>query len=197
MDASGGGISQPALPKLSTITSRRWRYIARISWMQSSGPLSARRRGHLNGRIGAVIEVGFHARECREQALVAHREAHAPAAMENVFDMEVNSTVTSIAPGHLQHGGRRLGIVEIDLGIGEIREQDQLMLLREGHEIAVEIEIRHIGRGVRRIADHQRDRLRHGMHHRALKRREHRGRRLSRHGADDAARHQEAEGVIG
>ena len=69
------------------------------------------------------------------------------------------------------------------------------MLLREGDEVRIEIEARDHGRRVRGIADDDRDRLRDRVHDRALERDEIVGRRLCRHGADDAARHQEAEGV--
>lgn len=69
------------------------------------------------------------------------------------------------------------------------------MLLREGDEVAVEIERGDISRRVRWIAGDERDRLRHRMHHRPLQRREHRRGRLRRNGTDHTARHQEAEGV--
>jgi hypothetical protein len=41
------------------------------------------------------------------------------------------------------------------------------VLLREGHEVLVEVERRHIGRRVRRIADDDRDGLGDGVDHRA------------------------------
>ncbi len=61
--------------------------------------------------------------------------------MMYVFDSEVNSTVTSIAPGHLQHRRRRI-VVEIDLGIGEVGQDDQLVLLRERDRVLIEVEAR-------------------------------------------------------
>ena len=63
------------------------------------------------------------------------------------------------------------------------------------HELLVEVEIGHVGGRVRRIADHDRQRLRDRMHDRALERREEIGRRLRRHRTAHAARHQEAEGM--
>ena len=69
------------------------------------------------------------------------------------------------------------------------------MLLRERDEVLVEIEARHIGGRIGRIADHHRGRLRDRMDDRALERVEEIRRRLRRHRADRAARHQEAEGV--
>jgi hypothetical protein len=47
-------------------------------------------------------------------------------AIEKVFDIEVNSTVTSIAPGTCSIEGGGFVVVEIDLGISEIRKQDQI-----------------------------------------------------------------------
>ena len=69
------------------------------------------------------------------------------------------------------------------------------MLLREGDQVLVEIEARDVGGRIGRIAHHQRGRLRDRMQHRALERVEEVRRRLRRHRADGAARHQEAEGV--
>ncbi len=69
------------------------------------------------------------------------------------------------------------------------------MLLGEGDEVPVEIERGGVGGRVRRVAGDERDRLGHRMDHRPLQRREEGRRRLGRHGADHAARHQEAEGV--
>ena len=56
-------------------------------------------------------------------------------AIEKVFDIEVNSTATSIAPGTCSTEGGGL-LVEIDLRIGEVGEQDDAVLLREGDEVA-------------------------------------------------------------
>ena len=41
---------------------------------------------------------------------------------------------------HLQHRRRRI-VIEIELGIGEVGQHDQAVLLREGDEVAIEIEI--------------------------------------------------------
>ncbi len=46
----------------------------------------------------AIVKIGFHPRESRHKTVISNRKAHAPAAMEKVLDMEVNSTVSSIAP---------------------------------------------------------------------------------------------------
>ena len=69
------------------------------------------------------------------------------------------------------------------------------MLLGEGDEVAIEIERGDAGGRVRRIADDDGDRLRDRVVDRPLERREESGRGLARHRADDAARHEEAEGV--
>ena len=86
-------------------------------------------------------------------------------------------------------------VVEIDLGISEIGQDEDLVLLRERDEVLVEIEARDIGGRIGGIADDQRDRLRDRMDDRALHRLEELRRRLRRHRADHAARHQEAEGM--
>ncbi len=70
-----------------------------------------------------------------------------------------------------------------------------LVLLRERHQLLVEVEARHVRGRVRRIAHHHGDRLRDRMRDRALEDREELRRRVRRHRADHAARHQEAEGV--
>ncbi len=69
------------------------------------------------------------------------------------------------------------------------------MLARERDHVLVEIELGGAGGRVRRIAEHQRDRLRGRMDHRALERIEEVRARLARHRADGAAGHEEAEGV--
>ena len=61
-------------------------------------------------------------------------------AIEKVLDIEVNSTATSIAPGTCSIGRRRV-VVEIDLAIGEIGQDEDLVLLGEDDEVFVEIEI--------------------------------------------------------
>jgi hypothetical protein len=115
-------------------------------------------------------------------------------AIEKVLDMEVNSTATSMAPA--PEARRAAGrVVEIDLRIGEVREQNELVLLREGDEVPVEIEGRHIGGRVRGIADHEREGLRDRVHHGPLGRHEEVRGRLGGNGANHAARHEEAEGM--
>ena len=63
------------------------------------------------------------------------------------------------------------------------------------HEVAIEIEIGDVGAWIGRIADDDGNRLRDRMLEGAFKCREEGRCRLSRHGAHDAARHQEAESV--
>ena len=82
--------------------------------------------------------------------------------IEKVFDIEVNSTVDVHRARHLQHRRRRI-VVEIDLRIGEIGQDEELVLLREGDEVPVEIEVGDIGGRIGRIADDDRDRLRDRM----------------------------------
>ena len=69
------------------------------------------------------------------------------------------------------------------------------MFLGEQHEVSIKVERRdHRGR-VGRVADHRGDRFGDRMNDRALERGEEFRPRLRRHGTDDAAGHQEPEGV--
>ena len=157
-------------------------------------PVECGSRRDLNGRVGAVVEVALHPGERREQALVADREADAPAGHgiglrhRGKFDRHVDR------PRHLQHRRRRLTL-EIDLRIGEVGQHEDLVLLGEGHEVPIEIERRHHGGRVRRIADHHGDRLGDRMHDGAFERNEEVRRRLGRHRPDHAPGHQEPEGM--
>ncbi len=69
------------------------------------------------------------------------------------------------------------------------------MLFREGDQFAIEIEGSDTGRRVRRVAHHDRDRLRNRKQHRPFQRTEKRVVGLDRNRTDGAARHQEAEHV--
>ena len=64
-----------------------------------------------------------------------------------------------------------------------------------GDEVLVEVEVGDMRGRIRRIADHDRDRLRDRVGDRALERAKKSGVGSDRHRADDAARHQEAEGM--
>src|SRR5262245_4392460 len=69
------------------------------------------------------------------------------------------------------------------------------MLLREGDEIAVEVEVRNAGSRIRRIADDDRDRFRDRMLYRSLEGAEEGGVGLDGDRTDSAARHQKPEDV--
>ena len=69
------------------------------------------------------------------------------------------------------------------------------MLLGESDQILVKIQRRHGGRGISWIADDNAYRLWDRVFDRTLQRLEELGRRIGGRRADDAARHQEAEGV--
>ena len=71
----------------------------------------------------------------------------------------------------------------------------RLVLLREGDKVLVEIERRHMRGRVRRIADHDRERLRDRVDDSAFERVEILLVGFRRDRADHAARHQEAEGM--
>jgi hypothetical protein len=149
---------------------------------------------HLDRREGAVIEIGLHAPQRRDDPFVADSKAHAPAGHRESLRHRSEFDGAVDRARHLQHRRRRV-VVEIDFGISEIGQDEDLVLLREVHKVLVEIEIGDVGGRVRRIADHDRDRLRDRVHDRALERGEELRRRLRGHRADHAARHQEAEGV--
>src|SRR6202020_1931956 len=94
----------------------------------------------------------------------------------------------------LQNRRRRLA-VEIDFSVGDIGQHENLVLLREQHQVLIKVERGDSRRRVGRIADDDRDRLRNRVLDRALERDEKFRPRLGRHGAYYAACHQEAEGV--
>ena len=168
---------------------------ARISLDAVLRPVQRRGRGHLDRREGAVVEIGLHPRQRRDQPLVADREAHAPAGHRIGLRHGGELHRDVLGARHLQDRGRRL-VVEIDLRIGEVGQDADLVLLRERHELLVEIEVGHIGGRVGRIADDQRHRLRDRVAHRALERAKKSvvGRRPACERID-AAGHDEAEGV--
>src|SRR6202011_4565654 len=89
----------------------------------------------------------------------------------------------------------RSAVIEIDLHIGQVRQDEDLMLLRECHQILVEIEAGDVGRRIRWVGNDQRDRLRNRMDDRALHRLEELWRRLERHRANHTAGHQKSEGM--
>ena len=158
------------------------------------GPVERGDRRHLDRREGAVIEIGLHAAERGDHPLVADGEADAPARHRvrlrhrGELDRDIDRA------RHLQQRGRRI-VVEIDFRVGEIGQHQDVVLLGESDEVLVEIEACHIGGRIGRIADHHRGRLRDRVDDRAFQRVEEIRRRLRRHRAHGAARHQEAEGV--
>src|SRR5580692_4002659 len=104
------------------------------------GAVERRRRRHLDRRESAIVEIGFHPRQRRDQALVADRKTDAPAGHRislghrGEFDGDVHGA------RHLQERRRRI-VVEIDLGVGQVRQHQQAMFLRERDQVAIEIEI--------------------------------------------------------
>ncbi len=194
IEARGGGTCQPARPnefdqRVAPAPVDRAHLVDALV-----GAVERRGRRDLDRREGAVIEIGFDPRQRGDEALVADGKADAPARHRiglrhrGEFDRDVHRA------RHLQHRRRRI-VVEIDLGISEIGQHQERVLLRERDEVAIEVEIGDAGGRVRRIADHDRDRLRDRMQHRALERAEEARVRRDRHRADGAAGHQEAEDV--
>ena len=152
--------------------------------------------GDLDGGEGAVIEIGFHAGQCGDEARVAGGEAHAPArhgigfGHRGEFDRDVFGT------RHLQHGGRRVA-VKIDLRVGEVRDDENAGFFGECHQLLIEIQVRHVGGGVGREVDDQGGRLGDGVAHRAVDGGQHRLAGLGGDGADGGAGDDEAELVDG
>ena len=87
-------------------------------------PVQRRRGGDLHRRVGAVVEIGFHARQRRDQPLVADREADAQARHRERLRHGGELHRHLDRARHLQHRGRRLAVVEIDLGVGEVGEDE-------------------------------------------------------------------------
>ena len=111
-------------------------------------------------RVRASIEPG-----------VADGEAHAPAG-HGVGLGERGELDRHVAGAlDLEDRGGRVA-VEVDLGVGEVGEHPEVVLLGEGDEIAVEIEVADLRRRVGREGDDERHRLRHRVDHRALQRAE-------------------------
>ena len=112
-------------------------------------PVQRGRGRDLDRREGAIIEIRFDARQRADQPFVADREAHAPARhvvglrQRREFDGDV------LGARHLQDRRRRIA-VEIELGVGDVRQDDDVELLRERDGFFVEIEAddhrRRIGR---------------------------------------------------
>ena len=99
-------------------------------------------RRDLDRRESAVVEIGFDARERRDEPLVADGKAHAPAGHRIGLRQRGELHRDVHRARHLQDRGRRL-VAEINLGIGDIRKQDEIVLARVVHHVLVEIEARH------------------------------------------------------
>ena len=84
------------------------------------GTVQGGSRRNLNGRIGPVIEIGFHTRQSRQQALIADRKTHPPTRHREGFGHGREFHRHIHRPLHLQNRGRWLGVIEIDFGIGQI-----------------------------------------------------------------------------
>src|SRR3954468_4396004 len=151
--------------------------------------IERRGRRHLDWRESAVVEVGLHARQRRDDALVADRESHAPAGHRKRLRHRGELDRHVDGARNLEHRGRRVVIVEINFGVCEIRQDEDLVLFRERNEIAVKIECRDVGRRVGRVADHDGQRLGDGMDDRAFDRFEELRWWLRRYGANPPARH--------
>ena len=157
-------------------------------------PVQRRRRRDLDRRERAVIEIGFDPRQRRDQPRIADREADPPAghriglAQRGELDRDV------ARPRHFEDRGRRLA-VEIDLGIGQVRQHDDVVMPAEIDDLAVEIEIDGLRRRIGREIEHDRERRRDGVLRRLFQLGEEIVPRADRHVAHRRAGHDEAEGV--
>jgi hypothetical protein len=115
--------------------------------------VQSRRGGHLDRGEGAVIEVGFHPGQRREETRIPDSETDPPARHRERLRHRGELDRDVHGARHLQDGGRRLAF-EINLSVGEVREDENLVLFREGDEVAVEIEVGYAGGRVRRVANH-------------------------------------------
>src|SRR6186997_631539 len=88
--------------------------------------------------------------------------------IENVFDIEVNSTATSFAPGTCNSDGG--GLLEIDFRVSQVRQHQNFVLLSERDEVLIEIQRRYISGRICRITDDDRGRLRDRMLDRTFER---------------------------
>ena len=137
-------------------------------------------RRHLDRREGAVIQIRLHAAERCNDALVADGKAHAPAGHRVGFRHRREFNRNVVGAGDLQQRRRRI-VVEIDFGVSEIRQHDDVVLLGERDKILVEIERRYVSGRVGRIAHHQHLRLRDRVLDRTLDGMEESRRRFRRH----------------
>ena len=112
----------------------------------------------MDRRERTVIEIGFNARQRRDEPLVADGEADAPAGHRVGLRQRCKLHRDIHRARHLQDRRRRL-VAEIDFRIGDIGKQDEVVLPRVVHHFLVEIEARHDRGRVGRIAQHQRERL--------------------------------------
>ena len=123
------------------------------------GAVERRSRRDLNRRERPVVEVGFHPPQGGNDPFVADRKPNAPAGHRIGLRHRSELDGNFHRAGDLEDRGRRI-ILEIHLRIGKIREHENAVSLRERNELPVKIEVGHIGGRIRRIADHDRDRLR-------------------------------------
>ena len=187
-------MSHPALCSASTSTSRR--ALVALADLGDAILRAVQRRGRrdLDRRERAVIEIRFDPRQRRDQPRIADRETDPPAghriglAHRGELDRDV------ARPRHFEDRGRRLA-VEIDLGIGQVRQHDDVLVAAEIDDLAVEIEIDGLRRRVGREIQHDRERRRHGVLRRLFQLGEKIVTRADRHVPHRRAGHDEAEGV--
>jgi hypothetical protein len=84
----------------------------------------------LDRRERAIVQVGFHAGQRGDQLLVAHGKAHAPAGHGKGLGHRSEFHRHVLGAGHFQDGAGGIA-VEIEFGIGEVRQDPDLVLLAQ------------------------------------------------------------------
>ena len=157
-------------------------------------PVQRRAGRRLDRREGAIVQIGLHPRHGRDQLLVADREPDAPARHAVGLGQGGELDRHVLGAGNLQDRDGRFAVV-IQLRIGQVADDPQVVGLGEVHDAFIEGQIDRLGRRVGRIVHHQDLGARHGEGHRPLQRLEILLVRRGRHAADRRARDDEAEGV--
>jgi hypothetical protein len=153
-----------------------------------------RRGGHLDRCEGAVVDIGLHPGQRRDQLGVAAAEADAPAGHGVGLGKRGELDRDLARARHLQDRRRRRA-VEVDLGVGDVGDYVDAVAPAEVDDGAVEIQVDDLGGRVGGIVHHQGERLGHRMAHRALELFHEVEARPPGHGADRRAGDDEAEGV--
>ena len=110
--------------------------------------------GDLDGLEGPVVEIALELGQGLHDGGVADQEPHPPAGHGERLGQGVELDGHVLGPRHLQDGGRGVP-VEGDVGVGEVVDQDDLVLLGELHQTGHPCQVDALGgRVVREGEDH-------------------------------------------